>query len=99
MVVMGKNKKAEMKKWDLLALIFGYNELAKSSQTLGEKVYMRLARDAAEKQYRELGGELDRKAEDEVIVVLREAMPRVVFMKQDINLMREAIREYDESNG
>lgn len=88
----GKDEQT-LKNFDLLALVFGYNELAKTAPSLGEKVYCRLARDAAEAEYRRRGGELIR-TDEEVVVTIRES-PRVTFSVKDIDLMRKAVEEHD----
>lgn len=88
-----KKKKSDYEKWALLALVFGYNELAKTAQSLGEKVFLRLARDAAEEDYRALGGELDR-TNEEVVVTINE-FPKIAFTAKDIDLMRKAVEEHD----
>lgn len=83
-------------KWDLLALTLGYNELSKFVQTLGEKVFCRLARDAAQREYECLGGKINRTTEETVICVLRESLPQASFTIKDIALMRREIEKYDE---
>lgn len=87
--------KSNLARWHQLALVHGYNELVKLAETLGEKVYCRLARDHAEEEYKKLGGEITRQAEDEPVLVLTERMPYVRFETRDIELMRATVAKYD----
>ncbi len=84
-------------RWHTIALMFGYNELAKLATTLGEKVYCRLMRDRAEAEYKQLGGtdEIDRSG-DKIVLVLSHVMPHVVFTEKDIEMMRAAVRAHDD---
>ena len=70
--------------WHKLALVFGYNQLAKTSETLGEKVYCRMLRDLAEKDYIELGGvgSIDRTKEPPVLVIDYQK-PYIIFTEKD----------------
>lgn len=86
------------RRWDALARIVGYNELAREAKTLGEKVYLRLARDEARRQYQSLGGEVrDTGPEPEVVVGTRP--PFVVMSAADVELMRAAVAQWDASHG
>jgi hypothetical protein len=89
-------KEEDLLKWDLLAMIFGYNELAKVARTLGEKVFLRMARDAAQRQYESLGGQIDRR-DDETICTISE-FPKVEFSAKDIDLMKKAIDDYTKDD-
>jgi hypothetical protein len=97
-----KKEKVELenhKKWDLLALIWGYNELAKMVETLGEKVYCRMARDFAEQEYIKLGGRLNKEKQDEVILIINgDTFPFIKFREKDIELMRKTVEEFDRKN-
>lgn len=87
-------------RWSLLALVWGYNELAKIAETLGEKVYLRLARDHAEDEYRRMGGKITRSAEEkEPALVLTQHAPHIIFYERDIELMRAAVQAHDEAHG
>jgi hypothetical protein len=85
-------------RWHALARVVGYNELAKDAQTLGEKVYLRLARDEARKDYERLGGEIQDTGPEPVIVV-NTRPPFVVMSDADIELMREAVAAHDAQRG
>jgi hypothetical protein len=84
--------------WAALAVAYGWNELAKRVKTLGEKVYCRLARDAAEQVLKELGVTLNTTPPGEVVLTLERACPHVAFYDTDIALMREAVKKYDASH-
>jgi hypothetical protein len=91
-----KDKNHEL--WGLLALLHGYNELAKLTDVLGQKVYCRVMRDAAEKEIEE---NFDVKiARDEsgggpTILTLGQNPPFIIFREQDIEAMRAAVAAYD----
>jgi hypothetical protein len=92
--------RANAARWHALATMFGYNELTKRAQTLGEKVYCRLGRDQAEENYKKLGGELTREIDDSrVVLVLTEHMPHVTFRDKDVELMRAVVRKFDAAAG
>lgn len=88
------------KRWAAAAYCLGYNELAKQAQSLGEKVFFRLARDSAVKAFVELGG-VSPFAEEPTILELElpDAMPRIKFRAQDIELMRAAVQQWDDEKG
>ncbi len=93
-----RSTKETWERWHSLALIHGFNELAKSSETLGEKVFCRMARDEAEKTYIKLGGEI-KKTEDEVVLILEpKRMPHLKFTVKDIELMRVVVHEHDRDH-
>lgn len=78
-----------------LALIHGFNEMAMKAITLGEKVYYRLSRDAAEKRFDELGGTIKRVDERPTVLVIPGHVPEIRFDERDIGLMRECVARYD----
>ncbi len=84
-------------RWDALARLVGYNELARDAKTVGEKLYLRLARDMAEEAYVALGGQVKRSETSEEIVVPTRP-PFIVLGPDDIELMRRAVIEYDASS-
>lgn len=86
-------KNAEL--WDALARLVGYNELARNAKTVGEKMYLQLARDEAQKVYEGLGGKIDLKASPPEIVV-QTSPPFIALDAEDIALMREAIDAFDQ---
>lgn len=81
--------------WHYLALVYGYNELARKAETLGSKVYCRIARDDAEKTLIENGYamKLNRK---EPVLTLRHSLPYINFTEDDIALMRKFLEEQDK---
>ena len=80
-----------------LAIVLGYNELAKLGTTLGEKVYYRLARDQGMQAFVAAGGNADVFAKEDGIatIELPGGPPHVVFVKRDIELMRVCVAEHD----
>ena len=82
-------------RWDALAAIIGFNELATNAKTLGEKVYFRMARDAAEKRYASLGGELNKSSVGPTILTIGPG-PFIEFAERDIELMRDAVAKFDK---
>lgn len=80
-----------------LAMVLGYNEMAKLAAGLGEKVYFRLMRDNALKIFVELGGNADVFTTEPAVITIPvgEGMPHIVFRERDVELMREYVREYD----
>lgn len=84
-------------RWDALARLVGYNELARDAKTVGEKLYLRLARDVAEESYVALGGQVKRSETGEEIVVPTRP-PFIILGPDDIELMRKAVVEYDAGN-
>jgi hypothetical protein len=82
-------------KWDLLARVVGYNELVKTAETLGEKMYLRLARDSALAKYASLGGQFDVE-QDEPVLIVQTRPPFLVLSDDDMKLMREAVAAHDE---
>ncbi len=101
-------READAARWASLALLVGYNELARNAKTLGERVYFRLCRGEAEEDYVARGGRIEilRQADDEVVLeiptgeevieaTVTEAMPRVAFQARDVELMRACVAEHD----
>ena len=88
--------KAAHERWSATALCYGFNELAKMAKTLGEKVYFRMARDAAEQRFIELGGQKFITSEAAIATLdVGLGMPSIAFRPQDIELMRETVAIYD----
>jgi len=79
---------------ECLALVLGYNELAKGAKVLGQKVYMRMARNAAHARFVELGGKLTMDESEKVILEVPGAA-YVRFYPRDIEMMRECVRMFD----
>jgi hypothetical protein len=89
----------EVRRAHALAICIGFNELAKLSQTLGEKMFHRLARDNAVEGFVALGGNADLFAKEDGIVTIEVpgGPPHIVLHERDIALMRQAIAEHDGS--
>lgn len=85
--------------WMELALVYGYNEIAKSMTTLGEKVYCRLARDDAERRATELGCKINRGDPCKVVLEMTTSPPWIIFHERDIEMMRAAVAKWDAENG
>lgn len=92
-----KQHEAGALKWHRMAVIIGYNELAKNVTRLGEKIYCRMARDHAEQEYEKEYGEPGLSREGEVIVCTFDCVPAISLTDKDIELMRGAVAAYDEA--
>jgi hypothetical protein len=84
-----------IRKWDLLALIFGYNELAKTSKSLGEKIWCRLAREFAKEEFEKVGGKIEI-TKDKIICTIS-TLPTIEFTVRDIELMKKAISDHERT--
>lgn len=81
--------------WDALARLVGYNELARGAETLGERMYLRLARDEARRAYEGLGGRVEDAPADAPVAVVPTRPPFLVLSDADVELMRKAVAEHD----
>lgn len=83
--------------WHNLALLHGYNAMAKQSNLLSEKVYCRLGVQAAERQLGLLGVAIERDDTDNgpVVLTLPHHPPYIEFRASDIELMRQAVANHD----
>ena len=82
---------------ELLSLaitMVGANELAKLSATLGDKVFYRLLRDQAKKEYLALGGVIEQETQPGETIVL-ESNPGFTFYESDIEAMRKLVADFD----
>lgn len=86
---------ANVTRWNLLALIYGYNELSKVAKSIGEKLYCRVIRREAVEEYRKLGGSIELKEGEASVVTLTHHIPHINLYPRDIELMREAVAEFD----
>jgi hypothetical protein len=85
--------------WDAIARMHGYNEMTKQAKTLGEKVYCRLACDAACEEAKKLGAEIARtELGGRVVFSINEISPSVNFRESDIDGMRKAVAEWDAAH-
>lgn len=83
-----------IEKWCLIAQVLGFNELAKQQDTLGRKVFCRLARNSAERKLQGLGVKLEI-SHDKVILTLSDYVPHIEFTEKDIELMRKEVARRD----
>jgi len=83
------------KRWHTLALIYGYNELAKVALTLGEKIYCSLIRGAYEGEYKKLGGKIEMQETEPSVITITHHMPHINLYARDIELMRKAVADFD----
>jgi hypothetical protein len=82
--------------WDAIARMHGYNEMAKEAKTLGQRVYCRMARDAACEEAKQLGADITRtEVGGDAVMTIDEVAPHIVFKADDIEMMREAVRVFD----
>lgn len=79
----------------MVALLLGYNELAKRATVLGEKVYWRMMVNAIEEKLKAEGAKFDM-LRDPPMLVLSSHQPVIIFTEKDIEMMRETVRKYDE---
>ena len=85
------------KRWSqhiYVALVFGYNELARRAETLGEKAFYRMARERANEDAEKLGVGVDI-GDTVTVLTLPGGPPHIVFRDVDIELMRCTVAEHD----
>lgn len=80
----------------LYALVIGYNEMAAQAETLGAKLYFRLARNQAVEMLEASGGKLEIK-EDQTLVVMPFSV-HVNLYEKDIELIRVTLAVWDASH-
>ena len=93
-----KEMRARANRIDLVASIFGHNELAKLATTLGEKVYHNLVIQTLEQRLKEAGGELNIEHKPTILTLPHYPL-HINFAENDIELMRQAVKEHDEKKG
>lgn len=79
----------------ILARLVGYNEMAKSALTLGEKVWFRFAVQAAHRELLEAGGKLEITEGETPLMHIGERPPHINLYPRDIELMRAAVKAHD----
>ena len=84
--------------WSLWALVLGYNELVKQSESLGERAYFRLGRDQAVQELQALGVEVNMTYDGPVLLSLGEGRPHIEFREGDIQAMRETVAKWDRDH-
>ena len=92
-----KDSRVNAERFEMLALLHGYNELAKLSSTLGERVYYRLFCQQIEK---ELAAKYDVKIthteeRGPTLLTLGHKPPYITFSARDIEAMRQTVAAYD----
>ncbi|MEN6535464.1 MAG: hypothetical protein ABFD89_17505 [Bryobacteraceae bacterium] len=80
--------------WSLYAQWIGYNELARKSEKLGEKVFFRFVRAAVEVELVAAGLKIEI-TRDPVILTLDAKRPWIELTQADIELMRKCVAEHD----
>ena len=93
-----KASRVNRERWEMLARLHGYNELAKLSATLGERVYCRtvcldIERVLAKDYEIEITHTEDKSP---TILTLGHKPPFIIFTERDIEAMRSAVAAYDE---
>ena len=92
---MAENDLNRIETWCLAAQVIGFNELAKQQETLGQKVFCRLARNSAEAELRKLGVQWEI-TQDKVVLTLKDHVPHIEFTDNDIELMRAEVARRDQ---
>jgi hypothetical protein len=84
-------------RYELVARIYGYNELAKLATNLGEKVYARLMRQEIERVLAADYGVTITRPDDlgPTVLTLGQKPPFILFHARDIEMMRQAVAAYD----
>lgn len=86
------------RQYQAIALVYGFNEMAKSAADLGEKSFYREMRAAAEAEARDAGVTLDVHNDWPTLVTLH-SQPHIKFDERDIELMRKSVARHDEVRG
>lgn len=81
--------------WNEVALVYGYNELAKQAPTLAEKIYFRIARGLAEEEAEKLGTKINSGPQGNVVMEIGQAAPFIILHERDIEGMRAAVAKWD----
>jgi len=92
---MSANDPKTHERWTLAALVLGFNECAKKAETLGEKAYMRIRRDAAHEEFVKLGGEAFLVQGETILQIKADERIWIRFSKADIEGMRQLVADYD----
>lgn len=87
--------------WRLAALVYGYNELARQQPTLGAKLYCRVRVEMYQKQLERTGqSRIVDDGSNPIVLQIDSGMrpSELTFRENDIELMREVVRKFDEAN-
>jgi hypothetical protein len=86
----------DVDRWTLLALVYGFNELTKMAENLRSKLYFRVLRDDAEREFVERGGKAFLQHEPPALVLdAGVGMPSIRLREADIEAMRACVAEHD----
>jgi len=77
-----------------VALIHGYDILARKSKTFAERSYYYLGRELAMQEFKRLGGKGDLTAEH-VVLEMPAGPVSIRFLERDIEAMRQAVADWD----
>jgi hypothetical protein len=94
-----KKDEKNFRRWEMLALLHGYNELATRTDVLGQKVFFRLC---CQKIEEVLKKDFDvqiphTEQTGPTVLVLGHKAPFIVFHARDIELMRAAVEKHDRA--
>jgi hypothetical protein len=92
---MGAEDQNTHDRWVQTALVLGFNECAKQAETLGEKAYFRIRRDAAHEEFVKLGGEKFLHQAEPILEIRADERIWIRFSKSDIESMRQLVADYD----
>ena len=81
------------------AMVYGFNEMARTATDLGEKTFFRGMREGAAAQARDAGIEVLVAKNGWPTVLTLQAQPHVTFDERDIELMRKCVARHDEVRG
>jgi hypothetical protein len=81
----------------LIATVFGFNELAKQSKTLGEKVFFRMLCQKFHKDLESKGVKISI-LEDNIVLTVHFGNVGFTFYEKDIELMRQTVAEWDKNH-
>lgn len=85
--------------WSGLAMVLGYNELAKTVNDAGQKSFFRFMRDGLSKKWAEEDGGMEgfiTYDDEKIVTITAQQPPHIVFYERDIEMMRDAVYEYDK---
>ena len=90
----------EQQLWTLIALVYGWNELAKHQDSIGRKMFCRMMRAQAEKAVIATGhAGVPMDGSNPVTFTLDAPVPGIEFRESDWKLIRKALAEHDAKGG
>lgn len=84
----------EVEAWFAIAAMRGFNEMAREAETLGERVFFRVARADCERRLQEMGIDTNL-VHDATVLRLPYDRPEINFTENDVALMREFLARHD----